>query len=168
MARFYLAIFLCPKGEYKFDCILHFKPGPSWSWSYGSWINPTTYAIRAYHYWYWDFESHSGDTTLCDKVCRWLMAGRWFSPSTLVSATNKTDCHDVPEILLKVALNTINLDHHFMHNWSAVICLVRLNFSYGNTKAVKGSSRRQKLFITNLKLFSCQEKETLEPLQLPW
>ena len=33
---------------------------------------------------------------------------RWFSPGTPVSATNKTDCHDITEILLKVALNTIN------------------------------------------------------------
>jgi hypothetical protein len=41
---------------------------------------------------------------------------RWFSsdcvdgfiPATLVSSTNKTDCHDITEILLKVVLNTIN------------------------------------------------------------
>jgi hypothetical protein len=31
-----------------------------------------------------------------------------FSPGTLVSSTNKTDSHDITEILLKVALNTIN------------------------------------------------------------
>jgi hypothetical protein len=31
-----------------------------------------------------------------------------FSPGTLVSSTNKTDCHDITEILLKVVLNTIN------------------------------------------------------------
>jgi hypothetical protein len=30
------------------------------------------------------------------------------SPGTPVSCTNKTDCHDITEILLKVALNTIN------------------------------------------------------------
>jgi len=36
------------------------------------------------------------------------MAGRWFSPGTPVSFTNKTDHHDITEILLKVALNTIN------------------------------------------------------------
>jgi hypothetical protein len=35
------------------------------------------------------------------------VAGQWFSPGTTVSCTNKTDCHDVTEILLKVALNTI-------------------------------------------------------------
>jgi hypothetical protein len=32
----------------------------------------------------------------------------WFSPCTPVSSTNKTDRHDITEILLKVALNTIN------------------------------------------------------------
>jgi hypothetical protein len=31
------------------------------------------------------------------------------SLGTPVSSTNKTDCHDITEILLKVALNTITL-----------------------------------------------------------
>ena len=34
---------------------------------------------------------------LCDKVCQWRAT----------SSTNKTDRHDITEILLKVALNTI-------------------------------------------------------------
>ena len=34
------------------------------------------------------------------------MASQWFSPGTPVSTTNKTDHHDIAEILLKVALNT--------------------------------------------------------------
>ena len=42
------------------------------------------------------------DTTLCDKFCQCV------SPGTLVSSTNKTDLHDIAEILLKVALNTIH------------------------------------------------------------
>jgi hypothetical protein len=42
------------------------------------------------------------------KVCQWLAAGWWFSPDTAVSPTNKTDRHDINEILLQVALNTIN------------------------------------------------------------
>ena len=41
-------------------------------------------------------------------VCQWLAAGRWFTPGPPVSSTNKTDRHDITEILLKVALNTIN------------------------------------------------------------
>ena len=36
------------------------------------------------------------------------MIGRWFSPGTPVSSTNKIDHHDITEIFLKVALNTIN------------------------------------------------------------
>ena len=56
-----------------------------------------------------EFESHSSrcsvlDTTLCDKVCQWLATGRWFSPGTLVSFTNKTDHHDIAEILLTFAV----------------------------------------------------------------
>jgi hypothetical protein len=37
-----------------------------------------------------------------------LAIGLWFSPGTPVSSTNKTDLHDITEILLKVALSTIN------------------------------------------------------------
>jgi hypothetical protein len=33
--------------------------------------------------------------------------GSWFSPSPLVSTTNKTDRLDLTEILLKVTFNTI-------------------------------------------------------------
>ena len=44
-------------------------------------------------------------TILCDKVCQWLLTGRWFSLGPLVSSTDKTDRHDITEILLKVALN---------------------------------------------------------------
>ena len=46
----------------------------------------TTYAISAYHHWCCEFVS---------------------TPGTTVSPTNKTDRHDISEILLKVALNTI-------------------------------------------------------------
>jgi hypothetical protein len=34
------------------------------------------------------------------------MTDRWYSLGTPVSSTNKTDRHDITEILLKVALNT--------------------------------------------------------------
>ena len=42
-----------------------------------------------------------------DKVYQLLAHGRWFSPGTLASSTTKTGHHDITEILLKVALNTI-------------------------------------------------------------
>ena len=66
----------------------------------------TTCAIRAYHDQSCEFEPRSWrdvlDTTLFDKVWQWLATDLWFSPGTLVSYTNIT------EILLKVALSTIN------------------------------------------------------------
>ena len=37
----------------------------------------------------------------------YLAHGRWFSPGTPASSTTKTGRHDIAEILLKVALNTI-------------------------------------------------------------
>ena len=43
-----------------------------------------------------------------DKAYQLLGHGRWFSPGTLASSTTKTSHHDIAEILLKVALNTIN------------------------------------------------------------
>jgi hypothetical protein len=43
--------------------------------------------------------------TVSDKVYRLLAQGRWVSPGTPVSYTSR---HDIAEILLKMALNTIN------------------------------------------------------------
>jgi hypothetical protein len=36
-----------------------------------------------------------------------MVAGWWVTPSTPVSPSNKIDCYDITEIMLKVALNTI-------------------------------------------------------------
>jgi hypothetical protein len=64
------------------------------------------------------------DTVLCDNVCLWLATGQWFSLVTPVSSTNKTDRHNITEILLKVALNTINLTIplYFKFNPPTVCC----------------------------------------------
>ena len=43
-----------------------------------------------------------------------------FTLGTLVSSTNKTDCHDINEILLKVALYTINQTNPTMFTSSEV------------------------------------------------
>ena len=89
-------------------CIMCNYKGPSWPWSYGSWI---------YNYLYYECLSplmlwvrisiRARYTTLCDKVCQWLATGRLFSPGPPDSSTNKTDHHDITEVLLKVVLNTI-------------------------------------------------------------
>jgi len=69
----------------------------------------TTHAINTYHHWCCEFESRSGRGVqhYVIKFCQWLAAGRWLSPGPPDSYTNKTDRHDITEILLKVALNTI-------------------------------------------------------------
>jgi hypothetical protein len=44
-----------------------------------------------------------------DKAHQLLAQGRWFSPGISASSTTKTGRHDIAEILLKVALNTIKI-----------------------------------------------------------
>ena len=55
----------------------------------------TACALSSYHHKSCEFKHCSCrgvlNTTLCDKVCKWLTAGRWFSPGNPVSSTNKTD-----------------------------------------------------------------------------
>ena len=88
---------------------------PDWflgPWLYSSWIYNylSNQCLSPLMLWAWILLRHGVlDTTLCDKVFEWLAAGRWFSPGILVSSTNKTDRHDISEILLKVVLNTITL-----------------------------------------------------------
>ena len=80
-----------------------------------------TCAISVYHQYCCEFKIHSWrgvlDTTLCDKVCQWLAAGGLFSPGISVSSTNKTDHHDIAEILLKVALSTIMITLTLETHW---------------------------------------------------
>ena len=49
-------------------------------------------------------------TAASDKVYQLLAQGRWFSAGTPASSTTKTGRYDIAEILLKVALNTKNLN----------------------------------------------------------
>ena len=99
--------------EFEWDDLPYVK-GPSWSWLYGSWIynyicsqclSPLTLWVQI------PLRRGVFDTTLCDKVCQWHETGRCFSPDTPVSSTNKTDRHDIAEILLK-ALTPIELSNY--------------------------------------------------------
>ena len=72
--------------------------------------------ISSYHHWSCELKPRTWrcvlDTTLCSEVCQWLVTGRWFSPGTPVPSTYKTNRHNIDEILLKVALNTIKHDQN--------------------------------------------------------
>ena len=98
----------------------------------------TTIAISAYHRLSCEFESSSWrgvlDTTLCDKICLWLAADRWFSTGTQVSSTNTTVCHDITEILLKVVLNTLTLTHKYCRNRFKIVGKDKINTSIPNTQ----------------------------------
>ena len=67
------------------------------------------------------------------NVCQWLATDRWFSPATLVSSTNKTDRHDIAEILLKVVLNTITLTHltFNIQNWQNTYAWILYSYKNG-------------------------------------
>ena len=54
-----------------------------------------------------EFESRSGRGAQYYEIKFVSDLRRWFSPGPPVSSTNKTDRHDITEILLKVALSTI-------------------------------------------------------------
>ena len=75
--------------------IIYKYSGPSFLWSYGSWIYNylCIHCLSPLKLWV------VLDMTLCDKVCLWHVTGRWFFPGTLVSSTNNIDCHNITEIL---------------------------------------------------------------------
>jgi hypothetical protein len=77
---------------------------PSWSWLYGSWIYKNICnQCQSPQLWVWiPLRRGVLNATL------WLETARWFSPGPPVSSTNKTDRHDITEILLKAALSTIH------------------------------------------------------------
>jgi len=64
------------------------------------------------------------------------VAGRWFSPGTPVSSTSKTDRHNITEILLKVAFNTINLSLSYHFTTKKVFNVIELMATF-NTSRIK-------------------------------
>jgi hypothetical protein len=86
----------------------------------------TTCAISAYHH--KSFEFHGKVNSIQHYMIKFVSDLRQVGGFSSVSSTNKTDRHDITEILLKVALNTINQN---------------LKPDYG-TQSVNNKDRRQK------------------------
>jgi len=62
-----------------------------------------------------------------------LAQGRWFSPGTPASSTTKTGRHDIAEILLKVALSTINKSINqsiYLNKFVTALCLLQSIFKF--------------------------------------
>ena len=106
-------------------------------WSYGSWIYnyQCNQCLPPQMLWVRIISIRAMYTTLCDKVCQWLTTGPWFSPGPPVSSTNKTDRHDITEILLKVALNYITNPQISKFFFAIVNYTIRLR-SCGNYSAI--------------------------------
>ena len=136
---------------YKFQIIW----GLSWPWSYSSWIynylcnrslSPLMLWVR--------LPLRAKSTTLCDKVCQWPAACEWFSPGPPVSSNNKTNRHNITELLLKVALNNIN------QNKPNVGRMHRDIYGYGsNLMSVRPSDGDVIIICTNLT--PCNEEDSV-------
>ena len=94
----------------------------------------TTYATIAYHHLSCEFKYRSWwgllDTRLCDKICQWLAAGRWFSTGTPVASTNKTDSHNIIETNQQpyhIRLVT-NVFIEFLISWFAITLVMTKTF----------------------------------------
>ena len=112
-----------------------------------------------------EFESCSWrdvlDTTLCENVRQWLSTARWFSPGTLVFSSNKTDHHNISDIILKVALNSISLkpvaiyismERRLNKIWHAHLCL-NLNYNFCSVTIMNWKCLYQVRVITIFTVF---------------
>ena len=83
--------------------------GPSWPWSYGSWIYNYLYAIITYHHWCCEFESRSerGVQHYVIKFINGLRQVDGFLRVLRFPPPIKLITDDITKILLKVAWNTI-------------------------------------------------------------
>jgi hypothetical protein len=79
------------------------------SYQYLIWVNGIhiKYVFSTYHHWSCEFQSRSGDVYSVQHYVIKFVSDLWqvggFLRGTPVSSSNKTDRHDITEILLKVA-----------------------------------------------------------------
>jgi hypothetical protein len=60
------------------------------------------------------------------------VTGQWFSPGSSVSSTNKTDRHNITEILLNAALNTIKRTNKINNTLNVEITLEEITSAIRN------------------------------------
>jgi hypothetical protein len=78
-----------------------------------------------------------------DEVYQLLAHGRWFSLGTPASSTTKTGRHDIAEILLKVALSTINqIDQINLIFANCVTLLIKSLLTYLPTDVCQSITRK--------------------------
>jgi len=77
----------------------------------------TNYAISAYHHWCCEFESRSG-RGVQHYLIKFVSDLRQVGGFLGVSSTNNADRHDVTELMLKVALNTVKRNQSTSCLWN--------------------------------------------------
>ena len=108
-------LFHCAKGDiYICGLVIKVDHNPSTTDANSLNLQLLVHAISSFRHQSCEFGTRSWrgvlDTTLCDKQ---IFSDLWFSPGTPVFvSTNRTDRHDITEILLKVALNTTSITLH--------------------------------------------------------
>ena len=117
-----------------------------WSWIYNYLCNQCLSPLML---WVW-ISIRVRCTTSYDKVCQWLALGWWFSPGPPVSSTNKTDIHDITEILLKVALNTIKQTNKYTN---FLICIQIVTYLSNLSPRLSDESCSQTLYISSTSSF---------------
>jgi hypothetical protein len=122
----------------------------------------TTYAINAYHHWCeFEFRPGRGVQHYMTQFVSDLRRARWFSLGPPVSSTNKTDHHDIAEILLKVALYTIkqtNKQTEYQiseRRWESVVKCIFIFFTI--ITIIHEPPTKQKVCIQQLLFFGVTE-----------
>ena len=109
-------------------------------------------------------------------VGQWLATGRWFSPGTPVSSTNKTDRHDIAKILLKIALNIIKPTCPKNHDFNVSKCWLKTSklkkdffkrYIVGSKnlygcKSMKSFTNSHRLIWMTLLAYSFRRQQTVE------
>ena len=109
------------------------------------------------------------NTTLCDKVCQYLVTGWWFSLGTPVLK----DHHDITEILLKVALNTITLSlipkwwlkfhiywSYYLYNECLLLRFPKENLPGGSIHTKQIYFRGNVCSVKSKHMACCQQRQT--------
>jgi hypothetical protein len=100
-------------------------------------------------------------------VTQWLVTVRWFSPGTPFCFTNKTDRHEITEILFKLAFNTKFI---CFNKITKIYFLIIYNFKYQINKLQQACqcSKLNVLFLSGIlvrsfpmKMNSCWIKNTV-------
>ena len=140
---------MVPNLVYKFQIIW----GLSWPWSYSSWIYNYLCNRSLSPLMLW-VQLPRGVQHYVIKFVSDLRQVNGFLPGPPVSFNNKSDCHNITELLLKVALNNINQNKPNVGRMHGDI------YGYGsNLMSVRPSDGDVKIICTNLT--PCNEEDSV-------